>query len=156
MESEADAGDAAAGDLVGGEGLAVFVGEVEEAVRLGGLFQPVDEGFHLGVDDILCTSETDADDYEGYVGDSEMAFGAFPQAELNGAILAEVVDAGSDRVPVECGIIGVAAKHFGDIGTEVLSANLGCIRQSSSKLGFALIGTRSRGRSPRWRRGLWI
>ncbi len=43
MESEADAGDAAAGDLAGGEGLAVFVGEVEEAVRLGGLFQPVDE-----------------------------------------------------------------------------------------------------------------
>lgn len=111
---------------------------------------------HLSVDDFLCASETDADDYEGHVGDSEMAFGAFPQAELNGTVLAEVVDAGSDRVPVECDIIGVAAKHFGDIGTEVLSANLGCIRQSSSKLGFALIGTRSRGRSPRWRRGLWI
>lgn len=156
MESEADAGDAAAGYLSGVEGLAVFVGEVEETVSLGGLFQPVDECFHLGADDILCTSETDADDYEGHIGDSEMVFGAFPQAELNGAILAEVVDAGSDRVPVECGIIGVAAKHFGDIGTEVLSANLGCIRQSSSKLGFALIGTRSRGRSPRWRRGLWI
>lgn len=43
MESEADAGDAAAWDLAGGEWLAVFVGEVEEAVRLGGLFQPVDE-----------------------------------------------------------------------------------------------------------------
>ena len=54
MESEADAGDAAAGDLVGGEGLAVFVGEVEDReaeamacpsqpVSLGGLFQPVDE-----------------------------------------------------------------------------------------------------------------
>lgn len=156
MESEADAGDAAAGYLSGVEGLAVFVGEVEETVSLGGLFQPVDECFHLGADDILCTSETDADDYEGHIWDSEMVFGAFPQAELNGAILAEVVDAGSDRVPVECGIIGVAAKHFGDIGTEVLSANLGCIRQSSSKLGFALIGTRSRGRSPRWRRGLWI
>ena len=40
---QADAGDVAAGDLVAGEGLAVFVGEVEEAVRLGGLFQPVDE-----------------------------------------------------------------------------------------------------------------
>ena len=40
---EADAGDAAAGDLVGREGLAFFVGEVEEAMRLGGLFQPVDE-----------------------------------------------------------------------------------------------------------------
>lgn len=78
MESEADAGDAAAGDLAGGEGLAVFVGEVEEAVRLGGLFQPVDESFHLSVDDFLCASETDADDYEGHVGDSEMAFGAFP------------------------------------------------------------------------------
>lgn len=43
MESEADAGDAAAGDWVGGEGLAVFVGEVEKAVSFGGLFQPVDE-----------------------------------------------------------------------------------------------------------------
>jgi len=85
-----------------------------------------------------------------------MAFGAFPQAELNGTVLAEVVDAGSDGVPVESGIIGVAAEYFYDICAEVLSANLGCIRQSSSKLGFALIGTRRRGRSPRWRRGLWI
>lgn len=76
--SEADAGDAATGDLVGRKGLAVFVGEVEETVSLGGLFQPVDEGSHLGVDDLLCASETDADDYECHVGDSEMAFGAFP------------------------------------------------------------------------------
>ena len=87
MESEADAGDAAAGDLVGGEGLAVFVGEVEEPMSLGGLFQPVDEGFHFGADDILCASEADADDYECHIRDSEMAFGAFPQAELNGIIL---------------------------------------------------------------------
>ena len=54
MESEADAGDAAAGHLSGDEGLAVFVGEVEDReaeamacpsqpVSLGGLFQPVDE-----------------------------------------------------------------------------------------------------------------
>lgn len=78
MVLEADAGDAAAGDLVGSEGLAVFVGEVEEPVSLGGLFQPVDEGFHFGVDDFLCSSEADADDYECHVGDSEMAFGAFP------------------------------------------------------------------------------
>lgn len=74
MALEADAGDAAAGDLVGREGLAVFIGEVTEAVRLGGLFQPVDESFHLGVDDLLCASEADADDYECHVGDSEMAF----------------------------------------------------------------------------------
>lgn len=40
---QADAGDAAAGDLVGGKGTAVFVGEVEETVSLRGLFQPVDE-----------------------------------------------------------------------------------------------------------------
>lgn len=78
MKLQADAGDAAAGYLAGDEGLAVFVGEVEEAVRLGGLFQPVDEGFHLGVDNVVCASETDADDYEGHVGNSEMAFGAFP------------------------------------------------------------------------------
>lgn len=71
---EADAGDAAAGDLVGREGLAVFIGEVTEAMRLGCLFQPVDEGFHLGVDDLLCASETDADDYERHVGEPEMTF----------------------------------------------------------------------------------
>jgi len=29
------------------------------------------------------------------------------------------VDAGSDGVPVESGIIGVGSEHFGDIGTEV-------------------------------------
>lgn len=75
---QADAGDAAAGDLAGGKWLAVFVGEVEEPVSLGSLFQPVDEGFHFGVDDFLCSSEADADDYECHVGDSEMAFGAFP------------------------------------------------------------------------------
>ena len=119
MKLEADAGDAAAGDLVGGKGLAVFVDEVEETVSLGCLFQPVDEGFHLGVDDLLCASETDADDYERHVGDTKVAFGAFPQAELNGAVLAEVVDAGSDRVPVECGFIGVAAEYFCDICAEV-------------------------------------
>lgn len=78
MKLQADAGDAAAGDLVGQEWLTVFVGEVEETMSLGGLFQPVDEGFHLGVDDFLCASEADADYYEGHVGDSEMAFGAFP------------------------------------------------------------------------------
>ena len=111
---------------------------------------------HLGVDDLLFSSEADADDYECHIRDSEMAFGAFPQAELNGAVLAEVVDAGSDRVPVECGIIGGATEYFGDVCAKVLSANLGCIRQSSSKLGSALIGMRCRGRSPRWRRGLWI
>ena len=74
---------------------------------------------HFGVDDFLCASEADADDYEGHVGDSEMAFGAFPQAELNGTVLAEVVDAGSDGVPVESGIIGAAAEHIGDIGTHI-------------------------------------
>lgn len=104
---------------------------------------------HLGVDDLLCASEADADDYECHVRDSEVAFGAFPQAKLNGAVLAEVVDAGSDRVPVECGIIGVAVEYFCDVGAEVLSANLGCIRQSSSKLGSALIGMRCQGRSQR-------
>lgn len=72
-----DAGDAAAGNLVAGEGLAVFVGEVEEPVSFGGLFQPMDEGFHHGADDILYASEADADDDKRHVGDSEMAFGAF-------------------------------------------------------------------------------
>lgn len=65
MKLEADAGDAAAGDLVSGKGLAVFVSEVEDReaeamacpsqpVSFGGLFQPVDESFHLGADDLPC------------------------------------------------------------------------------------------------------
>lgn len=90
-----------------------------EAVSLGGLFQPVDEGFHLSTDDLLCASETNTDDYERHVRDTKMAFGAFPQAELNVAVLAEVVDAGSDGVPVESGIIGVAAEYFCDIYAKV-------------------------------------
>ena len=85
---ETAAGDAAAGDLVSGEGLAVLVGEVEDAVRLVGLFQPVDERFHFGVDDHLCASETNVYDYECHVGDSEITFGTFPEAELNGAVFA--------------------------------------------------------------------
>lgn len=89
--SETDADDAAAGDLVEGEGLAVFVGDVAETVSLSGLFQPVDEGFHFGMDDFLGTSETDADDYECHVRDTKVTFGAFPETELNGAIVAEVV-----------------------------------------------------------------
>lgn len=74
---------------------------------------------HLGMNNILCASETDADDYERHVGDTKVAFGAFPKAELNGAVLAEVVDAGSDRVPVECGIFRVVSEYFGDISAKV-------------------------------------
>ncbi len=33
---------------------------------------------HFGANDILCASETDADDYEGHVRDSEMTFWTFP------------------------------------------------------------------------------
>ena len=75
-------------------------------MSLGGLFQPVDEGFHLGVDDLLCAWEGDTDDYEGHVGNSEMDFGEFPHAALDGAVFAEVVDTGSNEVPVEWGFIG--------------------------------------------------
>ena len=102
---------------------------------------------HFGVDNVVCASEDDADDYERHFGDTKVAFGAFPQMELDGAVVAEVVDTGSDRVPVECGIIGVVVEYFCDVGAELLSANLGCTRHSSSKLGSALISTRSRGRS---------
>ena len=50
--SEAVAGDAAAEDLIGGEGTVIFVGEMAEAVDFGGLLEPVDEGCHLRVDGI--------------------------------------------------------------------------------------------------------
>jgi hypothetical protein len=45
-------------------------------------------------------------DYEGLVGNSEMDFGEFPHAALDGAVFAEVVDTGSNEVPVEWGFIG--------------------------------------------------
>lgn len=124
---EADAGDAATGDLVGGKGPAVFVGEVEETVSLGRLFKPMDEGFHFGTDDLLCASEADTDDYERHVGNSEMAFGAFPKAELNGTVLAEIVYAGSDGVLVKCGFFGVVSEYFCDICAEVEEEVHNCI-----------------------------
>lgn len=33
---------------------------------------------HLGMNNILCASEADVDDYERHVGDSEVSVGAFP------------------------------------------------------------------------------
>lgn len=74
---------------------------------------------HLGMDDLLCASEADADEYESHIWDSEVAIGAFPQAELDGAIVAEVVETGSDGVPVECGIFRVVSEYFGDISAKV-------------------------------------
>lgn len=44
-------------------------------------------------------SEADIDDDEGHVGDSEVAFGTFPQTELDVAAVVEIiVDTGTDRV----------------------------------------------------------
>lgn len=128
MELEADAGDAAARDLVGGERQAVFVGEMEGAVSFRSLFQSGDESFHLDVDDLLFASEADTDDYEGHVGNSEMVFGAFPQAELNGAVLAEVMKTDSNGVPVEWGFIKVVSEDIGDIRANLISANLDSTR----------------------------
>jgi len=98
---EAVAGYAAARDLVGGEGAVVLVGEVEEAVYFGGLLEPVDESCHLGMGGVGRASEADVDDDEGHVRDSEVAFGTFPQTELDVSAVVEIVDTGTDCVPVE-------------------------------------------------------
>ena len=99
--SEAATGDAAAGDLVGGEWTVVLVGEVEEAVDFHGLLKPVDKGGHFSAGRFLDASDADVDDDEGHVRDSEMAFGTFPQTELDVSTVVEIVDTRTDRVPVE-------------------------------------------------------
>lgn len=119
MGLETVAGDAAAGDLVGGEWTVVLVDEVEEAVDFGGLLEPVDEGCHLRVDGIGWASEADVDDDKGHVRDSEVTVRVFPQTELDVAAVVEVVDTGSDCVPVKGYVIVVAAEYIGDIGTHV-------------------------------------
>lgn len=48
MGLETIVGDAAAVDLVGGEGTVALVGEVDEAVDFCGLLEPVDEGREFG------------------------------------------------------------------------------------------------------------
>ena len=116
---EAVAGDAAAGDLVGGQGTVVFVGEVKEAVDFGGLLEPVDEGCHLRVDGIGWASEADVDDDKGHVRDSEVAARAFPQAELDVAAIVEVMNTGSDCIPVEGYVIRVTAENIGDICSDI-------------------------------------
>lgn len=117
--SDMAAGYATARDLVGGEGTEVLVGEVDEAVDFGGLLEPVDEGCHLRVDGIGWASEADVDDDKGHVRDSEVTVRVFPQTELDVAAVVEVVDTGSDCVPVKGYVIVVAAKYIGDIGTHV-------------------------------------
>lgn len=99
--SEAATGYATAVDLVGGEGTVALVGEVEEAVDLCGLLKPVDEGGHFRAGCFLDASDADVDDDEGHVWDSEVAFGTFPQTELDVSAVVEIVDTGTDRVPVE-------------------------------------------------------
>ena len=116
---EAVAGDAAAGDLVGGEGTVVLVGEVEEAVDFGGLLEPVDKGCHLGVGGVGCAWETDVYDDEGHVVDSEVSVVAFPQTELDVAAVVEVVDTSSDCIPVEGYVIGVTAEYIDDICSDI-------------------------------------
>ena len=98
---QAAAGDAAAGDLVGGEGTVVFIGEVEEAIDFRGLLKPVDKGGHFSAGRFLDASDADVDDDDGHVWDSEVAFGTFPQTELDVSAVVEIVDTGTDRVPVE-------------------------------------------------------
>ena len=119
MVSEAVAGDAAAGDLVGWQGAVVLVGEVAEAVDFGGLLEPVDKGCHLGVDGIGWASEADVDVDEGHVGDSEMAFRAFPQAELDVAAVVKVVDTGSHGIPVEGYFVRAATEDVDDICSDI-------------------------------------
>lgn len=84
--SEAATGNATAGDLVGGEGAVVLVGEMDESVDFRGLLKPVDKGGHFSAGRFLDASNADADDYEGHGGNSEMYFGAFPQTELDGTV----------------------------------------------------------------------
>ena len=60
--SDTAAGYATAGDLVGGEGTEVLVGEVDEAVVFRGLQKPVDEGGHFRAGCFLDASDADVDD----------------------------------------------------------------------------------------------
>lgn len=51
------------------------------------------------MDGVGRASEADIDDDEGHIRDSEVAFGTFPQTELDVAAVVEIiVDTGTDRV----------------------------------------------------------
>ena len=113
--SDVEAGDAAAGDLVGVKGCAVFVGDVAEAVDFGGLLEPANKGFEFDFGGFLLVAEADVDDDEGHIGDSEVAFGAFPKAELDASGGVEIVDTCSDGIPVEGYFVRVTAEYVGDI-----------------------------------------
>ncbi len=97
----------------------VLVGEVAEPVDFRSLLKPVDKGGHFSAGCFLDASDADVDDDECHVRDPEVAFGTFPQAELDVSAVIEVVNTGTDRIPVERYVIGVAAEHIGDIGTHI-------------------------------------
>ncbi len=119
MGSEATAGDLAAGDLICGEGCAVFVGDVTKAVDFGGQLKPADEGVEIGTRFLFCACEADVDDDERHIGYSEMAFGAFPQTELDAAGCVEVVNTCPNSVPLEGCFFGITAEHIGNIGLQI-------------------------------------
>lgn len=79
----------------------------------------MDKGGHFRAGCFLDASDADVDDDEGHVWYSEVTFGTFPQTELDVSAVVEIVDTGTDCVPVERYVFGVAVEHIGDIGTHI-------------------------------------
>lgn len=117
---DAETGDYAAGNLLlMGKGRMVLVGHVAEAMESGFFHEPLRKGLHLVAYLGNFAAKVDVDDDYGHIGDAEMAFGAFPQTELDGAVLTEIVDYRADIVPSEVYCIRVVAKVFCNVVAEV-------------------------------------
>jgi len=136
---QGEAGDGAAGDVFVGDGRHVGVSNILETTDSGGQDEPFGEGVHLFADTVgnlapvkpsPCFSvgigasaefsvEDDGLDNHCHVGEVEVTFGAFPQADEDVVSVVAVAEGCAYAVPVEKYFFGVAVEYEGDIVTEV-------------------------------------
>lgn len=123
-----EAGDGAAGDIFVRDGRHTGVGYVTEAADASGQDEPFGEGVHLfteavGELGIVACAEFAVEDRgldnHCHVGEVEVAFRAFPQADEDVVGVVAVAEGCAYAVPVERYFFGVAVEYEGDIVTEV-------------------------------------
>jgi len=125
---QGEAGDGAAGDVFIGDGRHVGVGYILEAADACSQDEPFGEGVHLFTETVgelgivSCAEfavEDNGLDNHCHVGEVEVAFGAFPQADEDVVGVVAVAEGCAYAVPVERYFFGVTVEYECYIVTEV-------------------------------------
>ena len=125
---QGEAGDGAAGDVFVGDWRHVAISNILEAADACSQDEPFGEGIHLFTETVgelgivSCAEfavEDNGLDNHCHVGEVEVAFGAFPQADEDVVGVVAVAEGCADAVPVERYFFGVTVEYECYIVTEV-------------------------------------